>query len=271
MYDSDEATRLSVRINDEKWRQASGFAEAGPDDKVFAVDSAGTIMFGDGTHGRRPAAGDAVTVSYRQRSGSAGNVQLSIATSWPPPDHRYIITLASAGLRISSAGEMVERFGGDKRVRYFAGQLLTAADFQDEQQYLIRKRRRHNQALHGRGVVSGLDVRVSLDGSTPAVVVEPGLALDRNGREIELSVPVTLALSKSDYSLYIIAEYAERDTDPVPLPGDTNETTASRVEEGASIRLSTDEDAGDGIAIGRLVVNSTGWSIDRAFDRSRCR
>ena len=44
------------------------------------------------------------------------------------------------------------------RNRYYTGKLLSAADFEQEQQYLRAKHRRHNRLLHGVGIVSGLDV-----------------------------------------------------------------------------------------------------------------
>jgi hypothetical protein len=62
-----------------------------------------------------------------------------------------------------------------ERVRFFDGQLLTAADFEAEQKYHLEKRRLHNRMLHGFGVVDGL--RVSVAGGTDAtVVVSPGFA-----------------------------------------------------------------------------------------------
>lgn len=44
------------------------------------------------------------------------------------------------------------------RPRYFSGQLLTEADLNAEQQYVIKKNRLHNLYLHGWGVVCGLEV-----------------------------------------------------------------------------------------------------------------
>jgi len=70
-----------------------------------------------------------------------------------------------------------------KRLRFFDGQLLTAKDFQAEQDYQIEKRRLHNRFLHGSGVVDGLAVSIE-DGPGGAVLVSPGLALDRDGNEI---------------------------------------------------------------------------------------
>jgi hypothetical protein len=72
------------------------------------------------------------------------------------------------------------------RVRYFYGQLLTAQDFQDEQQYHLEKQRLHNRLLHGAGIVKGLEVG-GVEGTT--VQVRPGLALDSHGREIIVPDP----------------------------------------------------------------------------------
>jgi hypothetical protein len=80
-----------------------------------------------------------------------------------------------------------------KRVRYFAGQLLTAADFEAEQRYFLERHRRHNRLLHGWGVVSGLEV--SSDGNRGGSVrVGPGFALDCVGDEIVLCEPRVQAL-----------------------------------------------------------------------------
>jgi len=77
-----------------------------------------------------------------------------------------------------------------ERVRYSVGQLLSAADLTDEQSYLIEQDRRATRALHGHGVVEGLDVSTASGGT--AVVVEPGLAIDGHGRLIALDDTLTV-------------------------------------------------------------------------------
>ena len=74
------------------------------------------------------------------------------------------------------------------RNRYYTGKLLSAADFEQEQQYLRAKHRRHNRLLHGVGIVSGLDVSVETGqaGEEPVVVVSPGLAINEEGEELVL-------------------------------------------------------------------------------------
>src|SRR4030095_8648163 len=50
------------------------------------------------------------------------------------------------------------------RPNYFSGRLLDAATLAAEQDYQREMRRRHNRALHGYGVVSGLDVDIDASG-----------------------------------------------------------------------------------------------------------
>lgn len=68
------------------------------------------------------------------------------------------------------------------RPRYFYGQLLDVRHFESEQAYFKRKQWMRNRLVDGFGVVCGLDVQVGDDDAS--VVVMPGLALDRQGREI---------------------------------------------------------------------------------------
>jgi len=260
-----------VRVDNEEWKETLSLSEAGPEDNVFVVDrSLGQVMFGDGTYGRRPSADAVVTVSYRDGGGAANGEQVSIATRWPPMESGYRVALSSAGIGISKAVGNIECFAGTKRVHYFAGQMLSADDFQAEQQYSIRRRNVHNLALHDSGVVTGMSVIVSGDTSFPSLVVEPGLALDPHGRKFELAAPVVVPLGNPGCAYYVIIEYAERETDLVPLlPEGT--MIASRIEEGASIRLSPEVPTDSAIALARVVSDSIGWKIDSTFTPRKCR
>src|SRR5438552_18893064 len=77
------------------------------------------------------------------------------------------------------------------RPSYFFGQVLGVDEFRDEQTYHVQARRRHDLALHGWGVVTGLDVTA---GGGGAVEVSAGVAVDPCGREIVVpeAVPVLL-------------------------------------------------------------------------------
>ncbi|HXH90987.1 MAG TPA: type II secretion system protein GspG [Thermoanaerobaculia bacterium] len=69
-----------------------------------------------------------------------------------------------------------------ERPRYFAGQLLTEAELNSEQSYVIAKNRLHNRYLHGWGVVCGLEVVChNCDGF---VTVRAGYALDPCGNDV---------------------------------------------------------------------------------------
>jgi hypothetical protein len=68
------------------------------------------------------------------------------------------------------------------RNRYFYGKLLDVYHFKLEQDYLNGKRWLLNRLVSGYGVVCGLDVTLCADNKSLAV--EPGLAIDKWGREI---------------------------------------------------------------------------------------
>lgn len=74
------------------------------------------------------------------------------------------------------------------RLRYFFGQLITQRDLETEQQYHLVLRRLMQRESLGTGTVAGLRVSDNSNGVTVAgsIFVEPGLALDPDGRELLL-------------------------------------------------------------------------------------
>jgi hypothetical protein len=79
------------------------------------------------------------------------------------------------------------------RNRYFYGKLLDVKHLEMEQDYFNSKRALINRLVIGPGVVCGLDVELTED--YKSVIVLPGVAIDRCGREIVVtkpSQPVTL-------------------------------------------------------------------------------
>ena len=68
------------------------------------------------------------------------------------------------------------------RNRFFYGKLLDVFHFDLEQNYFNSKRRMLNRLVTGYGVVCGLNVLLAPDGQS--VVVTPGVAIDKCGREI---------------------------------------------------------------------------------------
>jgi hypothetical protein len=169
-----------------------------------------------------------------------------------------------------------------KRVRYFAGRLLTAADFAAEQDYLLDRWRRHNQWCHGYGIVDGLALTID----QPEIVVAPGLALDCNGDEIVLPTPYVLLLPTCPPSpsiQYLLITATEEFADPIPAP-DTSEsepqTAHSRIQESARLTFAVADPAkghprrrgrcrpcgeSHGVALGRLRWSRGRWRLDPRY------
>jgi hypothetical protein len=162
---------------------------------------------------------------------------------------------------------------GIERPSYFHGQMLTARDFADEQDYFRQKLRRHNRLLHGWGVVCGLRVTPAKDGC--AVMVSPGYALDPCGDEILVEEEAPLSLPSQgcetadevsrrrtetaicpDGVWYVAVRHAEVPTQVVPVLGESGETDGmepSRVRETYELRvLATSPALPPGLVAGRL-------------------
>ncbi|MGH9326226.1 MAG: hypothetical protein ACRD2B_05995 [Terriglobia bacterium] len=79
------------------------------------------------------------------------------------------------------------------RNRFFYGKLLDVYHFELEQNYFNSKRWMLNRLVSGYGVICGLNVLLGQDGES--VVVTPGVAIDKCGREVivcKQSAPITL-------------------------------------------------------------------------------
>jgi hypothetical protein len=121
-----------------------------------------------------------------------------------------------------------------KRIRYFTGQLLSAEDFNDEQEYVLARLRRHNRFLHGWGVVAGLMVELA-EGDT--LVIHPGLAIDCAGNELVLEAEARLPIGVDCERQYAVLRYVEIGADEIP--NSSGQPQFSRTEEGARAELQT--------------------------------
>ena len=174
-----------------------------------------------------------------------------------------------------------------KRLRFFTGQVLTAESFELEQKYFREKLKRHNRALHGFGIVSGLKVIVEAG----QIIVEPGLALDCQGNELVIGKPVVVSPVTCDWpSAYVQVGFAEEYTDPIPTAGLTETALTEAVElemkETSTITEScelqvTQENSNRGhrhlrarwlacgqphaLTIAKLKHSSQGWRVERGY------
>jgi len=174
-----------------------------------------------------------------------------------------------------------------KRPRYFTGQLLTAESLELEQKYFREKLKRHNRALHGFGIVSGLKVIVEAG----QIIVEPGLALDCQGNELVIGTAVVVSPVTCDWpSAYVQVGFAEEYTDPIPAAGlaDSIQTEALQLDmkEASTITESgelfvAEENSNRGhrhlrarwlacgqphaLTIAKLKHSSQGWRVERGY------
>ena len=82
-----------------------------------------------------------------------------------------------------------------ERVNYAFGQMLDVADFQDEQSYHRARLARLTKYLLGHGTLAGLRVTApAADDAELELRVEPGVAVDRYGRLVEVSTPQCIRL-----------------------------------------------------------------------------
>jgi hypothetical protein len=67
--------QVDVSIDGEAWSEVETFENCAPDDHTFMFESTtGTVLFGDGKHGRRPPAGSRITANYQTGGGSTGTI-----------------------------------------------------------------------------------------------------------------------------------------------------------------------------------------------------
>lgn len=102
-----------------------------------------------------------------------------------------------------------------RRPRYFAGQVLTQADLEAEQDYVTGKRRLLNRCLFGCRIACGLAVGMG----RRYVTVAPGLLLDCCGREVYVPRPARGEVPREDGVHLLCLSYEEVETDPVPVLG----------------------------------------------------
>lgn len=135
-----------------------------------------------------------------------------------------------------------------ERNRYYAGKLLTSADFEAEQLYMNNKRRFLNRVMFGSGIVCGLNV-VNLDDLS--ILVESGVAIDSAGREIVVESTVIKkisgmegfdTLSSDTAGLYI--RYREQKVHEVycgDIGTNGQEYESNRIDEGYELYLKNAE------------------------------
>jgi hypothetical protein len=153
--------------------------------------------------------------------------------------------------------------GETKRTNYFTSQFLVEDDFKNEQAYHLEMRHLHNRALHIWGVVDGLVVK--RDGPQ-SVSVGPGMAIDKNGKEIILSQSPSPAVTfdknpPGPGALFVVLSYKDNDQDPKYIYTGTGLTDKNYTRTVESWKLKVVENApddGSAIKLALLKVDGTG-------------
>ena len=144
-----------------------------------------------------------------------------------------------------------------KRVRYSPGMIVGDDELRQDQRYFAARDERHQRALHGWGVVSGLELVLQDAGH---LEVHPGAAVDGTGRWICIDVTQCADLlpwlaTREDLPnlpatvrLWVTLCYDECATDVIPVPSGPcrtldNSVQPSRVKDAFRLELSLEEPA----------------------------
>lgn len=169
---------------------------------------------------------------------------------------------------------------GFRRNNFFGGRLLTQADLELEQIYFREKQRLHNRALHGFGIVSGLEVSRRRD----RLIITVGLALDCEGNEIVVAETQSHPLPQlnSDTSVFLIISYCETRTNPTPALSREKLSEPTLIEEGFSLAFESSNPnqkhrhqrgrwqacgKSHGLVLARLRQTSGQWRLDQRLSR----
>ena len=175
---------------------------------------------------------------------------------------------------IARLGALAAGCAGDamERVHYFEGRLLTASDLNDDQRYHRKKLARALLALHGDGIVKGLDVTIDGDGGGVeiSVSISAGAAITPAGELLVIEQPCRRCrLQVGGDAGFVVLTYTERETGSTlvaPLPDGTAEVQAARIAEDVGVSFGAAVPA-EGVAIAQLIRSTSGWQVDQSFVR----
>lgn len=148
-----------------------------------------------------------------------------------------------------------------KRLNYFNHQFLVDSDFRDEQSYHIEMRRRHNRYMHGWGIAEGLLVESN---GERQILVTPGMAIDRDGREMVLIEAKTLNLAPLEKAGHVYAVVSYREEGANEHSADGVAPNYTRMVEMAAISITRNHPPNDGTAVplARIYLDDAGRIID---------
>ncbi len=151
------------------------------------------------------------------------------------------------------------------RVNPFRGLLVDETTWADAHDYHRNQMRFHLLAMHGVGVVQGLDV-VASQPPDLRVTVRPGLGIDTEGRMLLLTESQTVLIpgQPNFATVFVVMEYDEKATMMQNIT-ESGTPQPARILEECSIRVSL-EAATTGIELARISIEPNSRQVRNAVD-----
>lgn len=138
-----------------------------------------------------------------------------------------------------------------RRIKPVDGLAVTADVWREAHDYHRQRQRYHNMLSHGPGIVSGLDV-IASDPPDTAVYIQPGVAIDPQGRLIVLKEPITYDVGQTaEGRLYLLLSYGESESAPTSEE-DAGPESARYVQAEFGIETQTQRSASKGVELARI-------------------
>jgi Domain of unknown function (DUF4159) len=120
-------------------------------------------------------------------------------------------------------------FSQFRRINAHPGLMVDAQVWDDAHQYHRQQLHLHHLALHGWGIVQGLQVSI-VPGAEDTLRIEPGLGIDPAGNFIVVSEPHTYHVTTRDKgAVYIVLQFREVLAEPAPPTPEKRATHPTRV------------------------------------------
>ena len=154
-----------------------------------------------------------------------------------------------------------------KRLKYFTGQFLEAADFTAEQDYHLGMRLRGNRALYYSAGILDDGFNVTPAENDTKIEISRGIGVNTHGQEIVIVTPIraSLPVVGNERAYFVTLKYDDTPTDQQTPDQDISDNT--RIEEMPIVEfiaegITIDKDS---IVIARVTVDAVGRvdNIDR--------
>ncbi len=147
-------------------------------------------------------------------------------------------------------------FSGITRVEPFTGLVIDPPTWAAAHDYHDLHHRLHLLSLHGHGIATGLAI-VPTDPPSDDVLVEPGVAIDSEGREIVIAARERVTVGLDSGTAHVVLEYTEAapsfmDASGAPVP--EVDGSRGRIVEGYRVSISTMAPALPALELGRIAI-----------------